>query len=391
MQLSSSKKVKPLLFAFVAGEISGDILGATIIQKLAVCYPNAKFVGVGGPQMQAEGLELLYLMDVLFAGGFWGVIKNVCKIFRVMRMLYKEFSARKPDVFIGIDVPDFNFILEAKLKKIGIPIIHCVGPSVWAWREKRMLKMCDIVDHMLVLFPFEISIYQKYNVPVTFIGHPAAHDISEMIDHDKAKEIMHYTSKDFIVGLFPGSRMREVRCLAGVMLETTVFIKKKYPNAVFIIPCATQEIYDYVVAKAALQPACVLVQLLHGEAHKVMAAADVLLIAAGTATLEGMLHKKPMVVCYRMDWLSWQVLKWLVKIKWSALPNLLLNEPYVAECLQEDAQPEKLAQAAIEASVAYKKDSSDLRKKFQYWHLKLKQDSGAKAAQVILNVALKKI
>lgn len=365
-------------FAIVAGEASGDILGAGLIRALRSRYPNASFVGIGGPKMLAEDFETLFPIERLSVMGLVEVLGRIRELIHIRKSLYQRFSSEKPTAFIGIDAPDFNIGLELKLRKSGVTTLHYVSPSVWAWRQKRIFKIRKAVDHMLAFLPFETAFYEKHNVPVTFTGHPLADEIPLDIDAVYAKKALGYLPSDTLIGLLPGSRGQEVKRLAPLFLEAAVQMKAKQKTLKFIIPCANEHRHQQITQLLSNYPTLD-VQLTMGNSHEVMAAADALLLASGTAALEGMLNKKPMVVSYKLSWLTWQIAKRIVKTPWCSLPNILANKALIPEILQDEATPERLADETLQ--VLQQGDS--LKKTFYEWHINLKCHASERAAEAI--------
>jgi lipid-A-disaccharide synthase len=330
----------------VVGEASGDILGAALITELRKIYPDAEFSGIGGPRMLALGFHSYFPQDRLAVMGLIEPLKRLPELLRIRKFLREHFIANPPAVFIGIDSPDFTISLEGSLKERGIKTVHYVSPSVWAWRQKRVFKIAKSVDLMLTLLPFEAAFYEKHNVPVEFVGHHLADEIPDHVDKFQARRELGIPEHARVVALLPGSRASEVERMGRVFMHAAVFCLEQDPGLLFYIPAANSDRYrqlhhqlnDYVDFP---------IQLFNGNSHKVMAAADVLLLASGTVTLEALLLKKPMVVAYKMSPLTFKILSWLVKTPFVSLPNLLANKLLVPELLQDDATPEKLSAAVI--------------------------------------------
>lgn len=373
------------IFALVAGEASGDILGAGLVRELKVFYPYARFIGIGGPKMLAEGFETLFPMERLSVMGVVEVLGRIKELLHIRKSVRQTLLTERPTIFIGIDAPDFNLPLERKLRDAGILTVHYVSPSVWAWRRKRILKIRKAVDHMLCLLPFEPEIYQEYGVPATFVGHPLADHIPLEPDVDCARQALGLNSTEQVVGLLPGSRGGEVSRLAPLFLEAAAEMVKMQPNLRFLIPCANnsrrQQIQQLLDQRSNKLP----VTLLDGCSHEVMTAADALLLASGTAALEGMLHKKPMVVSYRVNTLTYQLVKRLLTVEYVSLPNLLAGEEIIPELLQDDATVEALASATL-AALNDTQANSRLRKKYDELHRQLRQNADVQAAKVLVGL-----
>ncbi|WP_348650949.1 lipid-A-disaccharide synthase [Parendozoicomonas sp. Alg238-R29] len=375
----------PRIFAIVAGEASGDILGAGLIKALKQRCPDARFVGIGGPLMMAEGFESLFPMDRLSVMGLVEVLGRLKELLGIRKNLRENFIAIPPAVFIGIDAPDFNLPLERKLRDAGIATVHYVSPSIWAWRQKRVLKIREAVDHMLCLLPFEAEVYEKYSVPATFIGHPLADQIPLEEDDVEARKVLGYGSDEILVGVLPGSRSGEVKRLAPLFLEAIKVMLSSRPELRFVIPCANKQRRLQIEGFLEEQGIELPVQLVDGKSHEVMSAANVLLMASGTAALEGLLHKKPMVISYRVNALTFAIMKRLVTVEHVSLPNLLAEREIIPELLQDDATPESLAKATLQW-IEDKEKSCNLVAEYHRIHNMLKQDASSRAADAVIGV-----
>ena len=381
----SQSERPPLRFAFVAGEASGDLLGAELIKAIKCHYPSAICYGIGGPLMQAEGFDSLFPMERLSVMGLVEVLGRLRELLSIRKQLRSHLIASPPDVFIGIDAPDFNLTLERKLKDAGIATVHYVSPQVWAWREGRLKKIKQAVDHMLTLLPFEADYYHQHNVAVTFVGHPLADQIPMHPDQNAARERLQVKANCTpVIGLLPGSRKAEIARLTGLFLDTARLLRKDYPGARFLIPCANERRKKQLLPIVNAYPDLD-ITLYDGQAQSVMAAADAILIASGTAVLEAALHKKPLVVSYKMAPLSYAIISRMVKVKYVALPNLLADQPLVPEILQNDATPERLYQQMCKAleDTAYRQW---LKTEFTKIHQRLKQDASCLAFNAIMSV-----
>lgn len=329
----------------VVGEASGDLLGAGLVQALQKHFPDAQFEGIGGPRMLALGFKSFFPQDRLAVMGLIEPLKRLPELLGIRKSLKEHFVKNPPDIFIGIDAPDFNLNLERYLRKHGIKTVHYVSPSVWAWRRKRIHKIARAVDRMLTLFPFEQGIYEEHGVPVTFVGHPLADELP--VEPTPQKEALRDLglSQDQpapIFALLPGSRASEIQRLGSVFLEAAQRLLCIYPNAVFLIPSANEKRHDQLKQLVSALPGSLPVHLIRGQSHRVMAAADVVVMASGTTTLEAMLLKKPMVIAYKMAPLGFWLLKKMVKIKNIGLPNLLAGKTLVPEWIQNDATPQNI-------------------------------------------------
>ncbi len=330
----------------MAGEASGDILGAGLIKALKKQYPDARFVGIGGPKMIAEGFETLYPMERLSVMGLFEVLGRLRELLKIRKNLFKTLLGMKPDVFIGIDAPDFTLALERKFKDAGIKAVHYVSPSVWAWREKRVFNIKKSVDMVLCLFPFEVAFYHKHGVPAVCVGHTLADAIDLETDTDSARQQLGIDQDRPVMAMLPGSREGEVARLGDVFIDAANLIRQKIPNIQFVIPAANEERKSQLLALLE-QKELSGVTLLDGQSREAMAAADTILLASGTATLEAMLLKKSMVVSYKLSALTAFFVFRMLKQPFVSLPNLLAGKELVPELLQDNATPENLANACL--------------------------------------------
>ena len=332
--------------AIVAGEASGDLLGAALIRALKSRWPALEFEGIAGPKMEAEGARSLYPMEKLAVRGYVEVLTSLKDILAIRRGLAGRLLARKPDLFIGIDAPDFNLGLEARLKAAGVPTVHYVSPSIWAWRPERIRTIGRSVDRMLVMFPFEEEIYRAAGIAVDYVGHPLADAMPLVPDRAEARAQLRLPASAVPVALLPGSRVSELELHADLMIETARRLGAARPELRFFVPLATRETRELFERRLYEREARELpITVLFGHARLALQAAEVALVASGTATLEAALARCPMVVTYRVKPLT----HWLVKRKailpYFSLPNVLSGEFIVPELLQDDATPENLAQA----------------------------------------------
>lgn len=372
---------RPLRVALVAGEASGDILGAGLMQALKARHPDAEFIGVGGARMEAEGLKSYFPMERLAVMGLVEVLGRLFELLGRRRQLARDLIAAQPDVFIGIDAPDFNLGLELKLRRAGIKTVHYVSPSVWAWRQKRVLKIREACDLMLTLFPFEAQFYDAHQVPVRFVGHPLADAIAPQADRAAAREALDLPQDEPVVALMPGSRGGEVARLGELFLDAAIRLRALRPGIRFLLPCATPERREQLEQMLAGRD--LPLTLLNGRSHEALAACDAVLIASGTATLEALLYKRPMVVAYRVAPLTYRILKRLVKSPYISLPNLLAERLLVPELIQDAATPEALAQA-----VAPLIDGGQVQTEgFDVIHRALRRDASVSAADAVLKLA----
>lgn len=368
----------------VAGEASGDQLGAPLIAALRQHFPNVLFEGIGGPLMQVEGFNSLFPLERLAVMGFIDPLKRLPELLRMRRQLYHHFSDNHFDLVLGIDAPDFNLGLELRLRQRGIVTTHYVSPSVWAWRQGRIKKIAKAVDHMLTLLPFEQRFYQEHQVPATFVGHPLADQFPLESDQAAARETLAIAADATVVALLPGSRQSEVAMLGQLFLEAAQWCRERRPDVQFILPAASAARLQQIEGLREAFPALP-VNVLQGQSHTAMAAADVVVMASGTTTLEAMLLKKPMVVSYRLGKLTYALVKRLVKTEFVALPNLLAGRALVKELLQEQATA-----PAIGAELLELLEDGERRRRlvaeFTELHRQLKRNASATAAQTLVEV-----
>lgn len=379
--MSSLKRV-----AIVVGEASGDILGAGLMAALKKRYPDCEFEGIGGPKMLALGFNSLYQMDRLAVMGFVEPLKRLPELLGIRKSLRQRYLTNPPDVFIGIDAPDFNLNLEVNLREAGVPVVHYVSPSVWAWRRGRLKKIAKAVDLMLTLFPFESSFFNEQNIPNLFVGHPLADTIPLENEKTGARERLGLSAEnnERWVALLPGSRGGEVEHLCERFLLAAQQSFASRPNLRFIIPAANDARHSQISEVLKRYPELP-VTLLHGQSHDAMLAADAILIASGTATLEAMLLKRPMVIAYHMAAFSYWLLSKLVKSKFVGLPNLLADKELVPELLQHNATPSQLS-AALTVYLDSEKTTQQLIEQFNAIHLQLRRDASETAAQGIVDM-----
>ncbi|MCY1271930.1 Lipid-A-disaccharide synthase [compost metagenome] len=374
----------PLLVALVAGEASGDILGAGLMQALKARHPDIRFIGVGGPRMQAEGLDPYFPMERLAVMGLVEVLGRLPELLRRRKDLIRTLIDARPDVFIGIDAPDFNLGVELKLRRAGIRTVHYVSPSVWAWRQKRVLKIRDACDLMLTLFPFEARFYEEHSVPVRFVGHPLANTIPLEADRSAARAQLGLSPEAPVVALMPGSRGGEVGKLGALFLDSAERLLQRRPELRFVLPCASPERRAQV--EQMIDGRKLPLQLLDGASHEALAACDAVLIASGTATLEALLYKRPMVVAYKLAPLTYRILRRLVRSPYFSLPNLLAGRALVPELIQDAATADALAQTLLPLL----DDGSVQTDSFDAIHRALRQDASAQAADAVLDLLEKR-
>lgn len=372
---------KTLRIGIVAGEASGDILGAGLVAALQKRFPGLQVEGIAGPRMLKLGAQSLFPMERLSVMGLVEPLRRLPELLGIRRTLRRHFIDNPPDLFVGIDSPDFNLSLEQSLKAAGIPTVHYVSPSVWAWRSGRIKKIACAVDHMLTLLPFEADFYREHRVPVTFVGHPLADEIPLQVDTAAAREELGFERDDKVIALLPGSRGGEVKLLGPLFLQAARWCFQRRPELRFVLPAANEQ------RKAELEKLLedfrdLPVTLLDGNSQGAVSAADHVLIASGTATLETMLLKKPMVVAYRMARLSYAIFSRMLHTSWVSLPNLLAQRELVPEILQDDATPENLGAALLQFyddPLLY----DQLQREFDDLHQQLRRNASERAAEAV--------
>lgn len=332
--------------AIVAGEASGDLLGAALIEALRRRFPTARFAGIAGPRMQSAGAMTIDSMSTLSVGGIVEVVKHLPAILSLRRRLIKACLAEKPDLFIGIDAPDFTLGVERRLKRAGITTVHYVSPSIWAWRPERIKTIRAAVNHMLLLLPFEEEIYRKAGIPATYVGHPLADQIPLASNQRAVRDVLEISHGKRVIAILPGSRQREVEALAPLFVETAKRLFARYPEACFLVPFVSRETRQRFEQEIWQQESQELPwRLMFGHSHEAMLASDVVLLASGTAVLECMLAHRPAVVSYRVAPLTYRLVKRKYLLPYVSLPNIIGKRHLVPEFLQEDANPENLVQA----------------------------------------------
>ncbi|WP_368877517.1 lipid-A-disaccharide synthase [Providencia vermicola] len=376
---------RPLTIGLVAGETSGDILGAGLIRALKEQVPDARFVGVAGPLMQAEGCEAWYEMEELAVMGVVEVLGRLPRLLSIRKDLTKRFTQLQPDIFVGIDAPDFNITLEGKLKSKGIKTIHYVSPSVWAWRQKRVFKIGRSTNLVLAFLPFEKAFYDRFNVPCRFIGHTMADAIPLHVDKIAARQRLDIPEEGKCLALLPGSRHSEVEMLSADFLQTAKILHQHFIDLHIVVPLVNQkrrEQFESIRQQVAPE---LTIHLLDGQARDAMIAADATLLASGTAALECMLTKCPMVVGYRMKPFTFWLAKRLVKTPYVSLPNLLAEKEIVKELLQEECQPDNLAQQLIPL-LEGGEQVEQLKATFLQLHQLIRCDADKQAADAVLDL-----
>jgi lipid-A-disaccharide synthase len=377
-----NKHSKPLRIGIVAGELSGDILGEGLVKALKQRFPDAIFEGIAGPKMQTQGCKSLFDMDELSVMGLFEVLGRLPRLLKIRKQLVQHFIDNPPDVFIGIDAPDFNLRVEKPLKDAGIKTVQYVSPSVWAWREKRINTISAATNMVLSLLPFEKAFYDKHNVPCTFVGHTLADDIA--LDHDDslARAQLGLNKDDKVLALLPGSRSSEVGLLSETYIKTAVALQKQNPALKVVVPLVNDkrkaQFNDILQATAPTLN----IKLLDGQSKYAMQAADAILLASGTATLEGMLYKKPMVVGYKLKAASYWIFKtfFTFNIKYFSLPNLLADEELVPEFLQNECSVDNLTSALMPMLTT---NNEVLKSRFYAIHKQIRLNASEQAAKAV--------
>jgi lipid-A-disaccharide synthase len=363
----------------VAGEASGDLLGGHFVAALKHSHPQLRAAGIAGPRLVEAGVAAIYPSEKLAVNGYVEVLRHLPELLWIRSRITRHFLRERPRVFVGIDAPDFNFTLEGTLKAAGIPTVHFVSPSIWAWRPERIHRIRQAVSHMLVVFPFEEALYREAGIPVTYVGHPLADVIPLEPDESAARAMLGLTEGP-IIALLPGSRLSEVARHAGLMLDAAAIIRRRHPDARFVLPAATPAAAQRV--REAQRGIDLPLQVLAGQSHTALAACDVALVASGTATLETALFKKPMVITYRVPALTAYLMRRKALLPWIGLPNILARDWIVPERVQEAATAENLARDAL----AWLDDDprrAAVIERFRDLHLALRQGAGARIAEAV--------
>lgn len=376
------------LFVIVAGEQSGDVLGAGLINALRTHYPDARFEGVTGPLMQAAGCESLARIEALSMFGVSEVIGEIPRLLRLRQRLFTHVRDAGPAAFIGIDAPSFNTTLEMRLRRCGIPTVHYVCPTAWAWRQGRTRNIRKAVDLLLAIFPFEEEFFARFDIPVTFVGHPLANELPLHPDRVSARRALNLSEQGEMVGILPGSRVSEVSRLGPLFIDTARWLKRRKPDVRFVAPMASQRVRELFEQQiAAARAADLDIRLVDGRSREVMRAVDVLLLASGTATLEALLAKTPMVVAYMLSQANYAIARGLdlIKIERVSMPNLLAQRELVPEFLQGEAQAQMIGPwiyrlLASETARARQIDA------FEAIHHQLARDADSRAAQAVVDL-----
>jgi lipid-A-disaccharide synthase len=375
-----------LRVGIIAGESSGDNIAADLITAIRERVPDAVFTGIAGPRMQAAGCASLAPMEQLSVMGLAEVLSHLPGLLALRRRMRRHFITERPDIFIGVDAPDFNLALERKLKQAGIPVLHYVSPSVWAWRQYRVRKIAASTDCILTLFPFEERFYHDHDVQARFVGHPLADRIADSVDRQQAREHLQLDTDGTLVALLPGSRVGEVRRLAPDFIRAAVWCAGQRPDLRFVVPLATPRCRQAFEQALADVGADLPLSLLDGQGLEAMAAADAVLLASGTAALECLLLKRPLAVAYRVAPLTYQLARRLVRTGYFSLPNLLTDRPLVREFIQHEVSTENLGGELL-ALLEDTRRVADMMEQFNRIHATLRCDASQVAADAVLQVA----
>jgi len=377
--------------AMVAGETSGDLLASLLLDGLKTRWPALSAGGIGGAQMARRGFDAWWPSDKLAVRGYVEVLRHYREIFGIREQLKKRLldaSNPRPDIFIGVDAPDFNLNLEAALKAQGIKTVHFICPSIWAWRAKRIDKLRRSADHVLCIFPFEPDLLAAYGIGATYVGHPLANVIPMRADRSAARRQLGLRDDDTVIAILPGSRESEIQYMTSRFFQAAALVKRAQPAVKFIVPAipALKSRIQQLADEAGMRAD---VQIVAGQSHAVLAACDVTLIASGTATLEAALFKRPMVIAYNMNWLSWQIMRRKQLQPWVGLPNILCRDFVVPELLQDAATPQALAQALLEwidAKAAAPDKIAAVEHRFTQLHTELQRDTSQLATDAIQKI-----
>jgi len=378
-----NRSALPIRIAIVAGEPSGDNLGAGLIRAIHDIYSDVEFVGVGGSQMREAGCDILYQMDRIGVMGLDGIIGKIWDILSIRKSLYKRFTTYPPDVFVGIDVPDFNLTLERRLKKKGIPCIHYVSPTVWAWRGYRIHKIRRSVTHMLTLFPFEDEYYHQNKIPVTYVGHPIADEINQP-DKLRARSDLGLNERDLIIALLPGSRRSEVKKLGPLFIESAERLYKFRKEIKFILPFTNQSMADELrsIIKITDQ---IRIRLVIGCSRPIMEASDIVILASGTAALEATLLRRPHIVVYKLSTFSYWLMHKLRHVDYYSMTNHLLPTPIIPELIQNKATAKNIV-TEVQRYLEDPRKLEQLETDFAKIHRKLKLDANLRARNAVLKL-----
>ena len=367
--------------AILAGEPSGDLIASQLMAYVRSKAKSIEFIGVGGPLMKQQGLSSFFDYSNLSLYGVFQVIPNIPKLIFLRYKLINYLRNEKPDIFIGVDAPDFNFYIEKKLKQSGIPTFHYVAPSVWAWRPNRVFKIKKSTDHIFSIFPHEKPLFEKVNIETTFVGHPLANKIPLQSNMNKYRKVFKLNRNELVIALLPGSRVGELKAHTDILLETAKNLSKVYPDAKFLIPATNDKNVNFIKSRIRNNPTKNF-KLIKGKVDEILSSANIAIAASGTASLQIALHKKPMIIIYKGSWISYFIWKMVRLIPYVSLPNILLNENFVPEMLQHRATPNLLSKKACEI-IKDKKYSKKIESKFYRLHNDLKRNTSSLIFKII--------
>lgn len=379
-----------LTLGMVAGETSGDLLAGAVLGGLAPRVAALQAAGIGGPAMQQHGFDAWWTIDALSVNGYAEVLREYPRLRRMRNELRQRLIDWRPRVFVGVDAPDFNLDLEASLRAQGIRVAHFIGPSVWAWRRERLAKIRNSVDRMLLVFPFEQAIYDEAGIPATYVGHPLADAIPLQVDPAAARARLGLPAQGPVVALLPGSRPSEVKQLLQPFLQTAQWLHQRRRDVHFVLPAASAALFEQIRLSAAAlvggETGALPLTIASGRSHDALAAADAVLVASGTATLETALFRRPMVIAYRVNWLSYRIMKRMAYLPYVGLPNILCGRAVVPEFLQADVRPDAMGEALLR-QLEDARHREAITEQFGALHESLRCDCATRAAQAILELA----
>ncbi len=385
---SQPARREALALGMVAGEASGDVLGAALLGGIAARVDRVQAAGIGGPSMRGHGFEPWWTIDALSVNGYLEVLREYPRLRRMRNALRERLLQWRPDVFVGVDAPDFNLDLERALRERGLRVVHFIGPSIWAWRRERMRRIAASVDRILLLFPFEEALYREAGVDATYVGHPLADAIPLEVDAVASKRALGVPEAAPVVALLPGSRASEIEHLAGPFLATAAWLHARRPELRFVMPAASDAAFERLktIASQARLPEAMSLTIVRGRAHDVLAAAEAVLVASGTATLEAALFRRPMVIAYRMSAISYRIMRPMAYLPYVGLPNILAGRFVVPEFLQREVRPAAMGEALLRQldDASYR---ASIVETFASMHEALRCGCASRAAQAVLEVA----
>jgi len=385
---AQSARRESLALGMVAGEASGDVLAAALLAGLGVQADRVHAAGIGGPSMRAQGFDAWWTIDALSVNGYLEVLREYPRLRRMRNALRERLLQWRPNVFVGVDAPDFNLDLERALRSRGLRVVHFIGPSIWAWRRERIRRIAASVDRILLLFPFEQALYRDAGIDAVYVGHPLADVIPLEVDAADARRALGLPADAPVVALLPGSRPSEIEHLAAPFLATAAWLHARRPDLRFVLPAASDAGFERLkaIAARARLPSTMSLTIVRGRAHDALAAAEAVLVASGTATLEAALFRRPMVIAYRMSAISYRIMRPMALLPWVGLPNVLAERFVVPEFLQNDVQPEAMGRALLRQldDAAHR---ASIVETFSRMHETLRRGCASRAAQAVLEVA----